>query len=97
MARLTIAVVVVAAEAPAGANKESGMSIFAQVEIAEIVSTLVYSVIGIVVFMGTFFIVEKLTPFSIRKQLVEEKNVAIGIVMGALVLGIAMLISSSIS
>jgi len=59
-------------------------------------AAFVYSVLGLIVFGITFVIVDVLTPYHLWKQLVEEKNVALAIVVGALALSIAMIVSSAI-
>jgi uncharacterized membrane protein YjfL (UPF0719 family) len=61
-----------------------------------ILAALVYSLLGLVVFGITFVVVDLLTPYHLWKQLVEEKNVALAIVVGALALSIAMIVSSAI-
>ena len=59
-------------------------------------AAFVYSLLGIVVFGITFFVADLVTPYNLWKQLVEEKNVALAIVVGALALSIAMIVSSAI-
>jgi len=61
-----------------------------------ILAAFVYSVLGLVVFWITFLVVDLVTPYHLWKQLVEEKNVALAIVVGALALSIAMIVSSAI-
>ena len=61
-----------------------------------ILAAFVYSVLGLVVFWITFLVVDMVTPYHLWKQLVEEKNVALAIVVGALALSIAMIVSSAI-
>jgi putative membrane protein len=39
---------------------------------------------------------DKMTPFSIRKELEEDQNIALGIVMGAALIGIAIILGSVI-
>ncbi len=58
--------------------------------------SLLYAVIGVGVFWISFVIVDKLTPYDLWKQLVEEKNVALAIVVGAAALGICLIIASAI-
>jgi uncharacterized membrane protein YjfL (UPF0719 family) len=61
-----------------------------------LLAAFVYSVLGLVVFWITFLIVDALTPFHLWRQLVEEKNVALAIVVAALALSIALIVSSAI-
>ena len=61
-----------------------------------VMAALVYSVLGLVVFWVTFLIVDALTPYHLWRQLVEEKNVALAIVVGALALSIAWIVAAAI-
>lgn len=65
-------------------------------QIQEILSTLVYSAIGIVVFLLTYVIFEKASPFSIRKEIIEDQNTALGIVMGSVVMGLSVIIAAAV-
>jgi uncharacterized membrane protein YjfL (UPF0719 family) len=61
-----------------------------------IVSTLVFSLIGLVLFALAFFIIVKVSPFSIRKELEEDQNVALGIVIGSVIIGIALIVAAAV-
>ncbi len=61
-----------------------------------LLNSLVYALLGIVIFVAGFIIVDKLTPYDLWKQLVEEKNVALAIVVGAAALGICQIIAAAI-
>ena len=60
------------------------------------VNSLVYTVIGVVIFWIAFIIVDKITPYNLWKELVEEKNVALAIVVGSMCLGIAIIVGAAI-
>lgn len=59
-------------------------------------TTLIFVLIGLVVFGIAFFIVVKVAPFSVKKEIEEDQNTALGIIIGAVIIGIAMIISSAI-
>jgi putative membrane protein len=61
-----------------------------------LLNSLIYALLGIIIFVAGFIIVDKLTPYDLWKQLVEEKNVALAIVVGAAALGICLIIASAI-
>ena len=61
-----------------------------------VVSSLVFSAIGLVMFLIAWRAIGWLSPFSIRKELEEDHNTAIGIVLGAVMLGLAIIISAAI-
>jgi len=59
-------------------------------------NSLVYTVIGVMIFWLAFIIVDKITPYNLWKELVDEKNVALAIVVGSMCLGIAIIIGAAI-
>lgn len=60
------------------------------------IATLVFVAIGLVVFSFAFFIITKVTPFSIRKEIEEDQNTALAIVIGSVIIGLAMIISAAV-
>jgi putative membrane protein len=61
-----------------------------------LVSSLVYAGLGVVIFIVAFKIAEKLLPFDLVKELVEDDNVAVGVLMGSIIIGLAIIIASAI-
>ena len=61
-----------------------------------ILSTLAFTLFGLLVFGLAFTVIVKVTPFSIRKELEEDQNVALGIVIGSVIIGIALIIAAAI-
>lgn len=60
------------------------------------VGALVFSAIGFALFGLAFFIMVKVAPFSIRKEIEDDQNVSLGIIIGSVIIGISMIISSAI-
>ena len=63
---------------------------------AILINSIVYALLGSVIFVAGFIIVDKLTPYDLWKQLVEEKNLALAIVVGATALGNCIIIAAAI-
>ncbi len=61
-----------------------------------ILASILYAFIGVAVFCLTFFIVDKLTPYDLWKELVETKNTALAIVVGLIGLGVCIIIAAAI-
>ena len=61
-----------------------------------LVTTAIFTVFGLIVFAIAFGIIGKATPFSIRKELEEDQNIALAVVIGAVIIGIALIISAAI-
>ena len=59
-------------------------------------NSLLYSVLGIVVFWVSFIIVDKITPYDLWREIVEERNTALAIVVAATALGISIIVAAAI-
>ena len=59
-------------------------------------STLVYTIFGVIVFGFAFWIMVKVSPFSIRQELETDHNTAIAILMGSVILGLAIIIAAAL-
>jgi uncharacterized membrane protein YjfL (UPF0719 family) len=61
-----------------------------------ILNSLIYSVLGLVVFCVGFVVIDKLTPYNLWEEIVKEKNMALAIVVGSVSIGICLIIASAI-
>ncbi len=61
----------------------------------QILSTLAFSVVGIVLFVLAFWVMNKMAPFSIKKEIEEDQNTALAIIMGAVILGLAIIVGAA--
>lgn len=61
-----------------------------------LLAVAVFSVVGIIVLGICLLLIEKLTPYSVTKEIVDEHNTALAIVVGAIVLGVSLIIAASI-
>ena len=59
-------------------------------------NSLVYSVLGVVVFWLSFLIIDKLTPYDLWGEIVEKKNQPLATVVAAMCLGIAIIVAAAI-
>jgi len=60
------------------------------------VSSLLYSIFGVVIFWISFIVVDKITPYDLWKELVEKRNQALATVVAAMCLGIAIIVAAAI-
>lgn len=56
----------------------------------------VYAVLGIVLFAMAFFAIERMTPGTLWRELIEEHNTALAIVVGAMAIGVSIIIAAAI-
>jgi uncharacterized membrane protein YjfL (UPF0719 family) len=61
-----------------------------------LISTLAFSIIGILLFALAFWVIVKATPFSIRKEIEEDHNTALALVIASVIIGIALIVSAAI-
>ncbi len=59
-------------------------------------ATLLYAVLGVVVLWLAFIIIDKITPYHLWQQIVEEKNVALAIMVGSMFIALGMIIAAAI-
>jgi putative membrane protein len=59
-------------------------------------NTLIYTVFGVIVFGVSFWLMVKVSPFPIRKELETDHNTAVAILMGSVILGLAIIIAAAL-
>jgi putative membrane protein len=62
-----------------------------------LVTTLLFVFLGLVIFALAFVVIAKVTPFSVRKELEEDQNIALAIVIASVILGSALIIAAAIN
>jgi len=67
-----------------------------EINLQQLLNSLIYSLLGVAIFWLSFIIIDKITPYDLWGQIVREKNVALAIVVGAMCLGIAIIVASAI-
>ncbi len=58
--------------------------------------SILYALIGVLVFWLSFLIIDKLTPYKLWDEIVEKQNVALAIVVGAMALGISIIVAAAV-
>ena len=61
-----------------------------------LVTTLVFVILGLIVFALAFLVIAKSAPFSVRKEIEEDQNVALAIVIASVILGSALIIAAAV-
>ena len=62
-----------------------------------IIDTVIYSFVGIIMMGIGFMVICMFTPFSIKKEIEDDQNTSLGIIIGAVIIGIAIIIGSVLS
>jgi len=69
-------------------------------ELAELlkgfIGTMVYSFLGIFIMTISFCIIEKVTQFSLKKEIIEDENIALGTMFAGFFIAVAIIIAAAI-
>jgi putative membrane protein len=58
--------------------------------------SILYALLGVLVFWLSFVIIDKITPYNLWQELVEKQNMALAIVVGAMSLGISIIVAAAV-
>lgn len=58
--------------------------------------SLVFALLGVLIFWLCFLVIDKLTPYNLWEELVEKQNLALGVVVAAMSLGICVIVAAAI-
>jgi uncharacterized membrane protein YjfL (UPF0719 family) len=67
------------------------------VNLDNLLASLVYSLVGLAVFVAGLFVFRLVMPFDVHKEIEVDQNTALGIVMGCFILGLAIIVAAAIS
>jgi uncharacterized membrane protein YjfL (UPF0719 family) len=71
------------------------MNIEAHLE--QFVLTVIYSLLGLVFFGIGYLVFDKITPFSVRKEIEQDQNTALAVIIGAVIIGLAIIVAAAIT
>jgi putative membrane protein len=71
-------------------------NLIAELRPGSILSSLIYAILGMLIFGAAFVVFNKLMPFSVRKEIEEDQNTALGIIIGSFLIGLALIIAFAI-
>jgi putative membrane protein len=63
---------------------------------AAFLGSILYALIGVLMFWITFLLIDKFTPYDLWQEIVEKQNVALGVVVAAMSLGISIIVAAAI-
>lgn len=61
-----------------------------------ILNAILYAVLGIIIFSLAFLVIDKLTPYDLWKEICENHNTALAIMVGAMSIGVCIIIASAV-
>lgn len=63
---------------------------------AAVFGSILYALIGVLIFWISFLVIDRLTPYDLWQELVEKQNRALGMVVAAMSLGICIIVAAAI-
>ena len=60
------------------------------------IATIFYSALGVLLMGLAFKLYDMITPFDINKELEEDKNLAVGLVLASVIIGISIVVAAAI-
>jgi len=64
--------------------------------IGYVINALVFALLGIVIFVASFVVLDKFTPFHLWKEIIEDQNVALAVLLGAMSIGLCVIIAAAV-
>ena len=59
--------------------------------------SMIFALIGVIIFWLCFVIIDKLTPYDLWAEIVEHKNMALAIVVGAMCIAIGLIVAAAVN
>ena len=58
--------------------------------------SILFALIGVFIFWLCFMIIDKITPYNLWEEIIEKQNLALGLVVAAMSLGISNIVAAAI-
>jgi len=63
---------------------------------AAFLGSILYALIGVLIFWLCFWLIDKITPADLWREIVEKQNQALALVVAAMCLGISIIVAAAI-
>lgn len=73
------------------------LPLVAVVTLQGVLASVIYSAIGLAVFVAGWYVIRLIMPFDVHKEIEVDQNVALGIVIGSFILGLAIIVAAAIT
>ena len=72
------------------------MDLLMNIRVEEVVATVFYTLLGLGLFIFSYIVIDWLSPIDLHQEMAEKGNIAVAIVIGAVMISLALLIASII-
>lgn len=69
---------------------------FDTIQIAEVISTLFYTFLGLILLWGSWKVINLMSPFSIIKEIEEDQNTSLAVLIAAIFISMSIIIAAVI-
>lgn len=59
-------------------------------------TTVIFVALGLIVFAIAFLIVVLVAPFSVKKEIEDDQNTSLAVIIGSVIIGVAIIIAAAI-
>ena len=93
---LPLLIIPVAALAQAADEGAGGMALHPDLDPMGFLATVIYGILGICLAMLGYKVYSFMVPFDLNKEIEEDQNPAVGLVLGAVIIGVSIIVAASI-
>jgi len=61
-----------------------------------ILAAILFAAVGLAAFCASLWVISRILPFSLRKEIEEDQNTALGVIIGAMIIGMSIIIAAAI-
>lgn len=72
-------------------------NLLADLKVGQLISSIVYSLVGMVFYIIAFWAICKISPFSVRKEIEVDQNTSLGLIIGSVMIGLSIIIAAAIA
>lgn len=70
------------------------MDIFSAIQLPEVISTILYTALGVILMGICWKVIDWLTPFPIMKEIEQDQNMALSILIGSVFIALSIIIAA---
>lgn len=65
--------------------------------LTNVIAAAVFSLLGVVLFVVSFWVLDRLSPYDLWKEILEEHNTALAVLIGLVALGLSIIIAAAVN
>ncbi len=64
--------------------------------VTHLLAVVIFSLVGVLVLASCFWVMKRMMPFSVVKEIEQDQNIALAIIIGSVIIGMSMIIAAAI-